>query len=106
MSQIRSLSSDHFKTCVVSDFHFYLYYLGIKIDVIKEKKEKYTNINKENDKNLWDKTVPAAYAKRVGVVYLLENSLTRFYNIFSSVSWSVLQISYLVCSAFSVYIGQ
>ena len=60
----------------------------------------------EEPKILWDKTVPAAYAERVGVVYLLENSLTRFYNIFSSVSWSVLQISYLVCSAFSVYIGQ
>ena len=31
---------------------------------------------------LWDKTVPAAYAERVVVFYLLEKSLTRFYNIF------------------------
>ena len=50
---------------------------------------------------LWDKTVPA-----VVYLYSLEKSLTRFYNIFSSVSWWVLQISYMVCSAFSVYIGQ
>jgi len=43
-----------------------------------------TNINQAfyPTKILWDKTVPAAYAEGVGVVYLLEKSLTRFYNIF------------------------
>ena len=31
---------------------------------------------------LCDKTHPAAYAKRLGVVYLLEKLSVRFYNIF------------------------
>ena len=52
-----------------------------------------------------DKTLRAAYAERVGVVYLLEKRSTRFYNIFSSVSWWVLQISYLVCSGLASFLA-
>jgi len=48
----------------------------------KSSEKSLQKISTNKKKILWDKTLSAAYAERVGVVYLLEKRSTRFYNIF------------------------